>query len=190
MDRLSGFLAVDRMPTADAAAWAQARSVRDLGQLGARWLEGDLRSQPAYAPGCGPDEETLPYVPILAAANRAGFYTTGSEAPDAGVPGLRVNTSVNGFCDDDVVYRMEDLLRGSGLRWSAQSGWTGVEWSENLRRGWWWGYSETDIRSFWQVCHPTAVETLVHGWQVCVEDPEPGREDVLWPLLAGFGGVR
>ncbi|ASR39866.1 hypothetical protein BAY61_31770 (plasmid) [Prauserella marina] len=67
------------MSRADAERWYAARSLTDLGQLTAAWLEGELESQPGYVPGNGPDEETNELVPILAAVNRAGYLTMCSQ---------------------------------------------------------------------------------------------------------------
>lgn len=58
------------------ALWRDARTLADLGELTARWLEGTVGSVPGTVPGCGPDEETGPLVAVLATANRAGFVTS------------------------------------------------------------------------------------------------------------------
>lgn len=42
--------------TPDLTAWRQARSLPELGELTALWLEGAITSQPGYAPGYGPDQ--------------------------------------------------------------------------------------------------------------------------------------
>jgi len=68
----------------DRKLWASARTLDDLCELTAMWLEGAIASQPGYAANCGPDDETLPLVPVLVALNRAGVMTTGSQ------PGLDV----------------------------------------------------------------------------------------------------
>ncbi|MFE2693644.1 DUF6919 domain-containing protein [Streptomyces mirabilis] len=70
------------MNRTDSKAWCSARTTSDLGQLTARWLEGDLASQPGYMPNHGPDPETEPLIPVLAAANRAGFVTNASQPGD------------------------------------------------------------------------------------------------------------
>lgn len=67
------------MSAADRLAWRSARTLADLGELTAQWLEGSIASQPGYGAGCGPDPETLPLVPVLAELNRAGFVTSGSQ---------------------------------------------------------------------------------------------------------------
>lgn len=53
------------MSTQDAARWRGARTLGDLGELTAQWLEGTIGSVPGVMPGYGPDEETVPLVPVL-----------------------------------------------------------------------------------------------------------------------------
>jgi hypothetical protein len=67
------------MSDEDQILWRSARTLDDLGELTAMWLEGQIVSRPAYCPGCGPATETLPLVPVLARANRAGLVTIQSQ---------------------------------------------------------------------------------------------------------------
>lgn len=89
---------------ADAAAWFQASSLRSLGMLTADWLEGKNLYLPAYG-ATGPDPETVPLIPTLAAANRAGLVTDGSQPGQEPVLGYngrlwRQLAAVSGFCDE------------------------------------------------------------------------------------------
>src|SRR6266496_4268047 len=43
------------MDPEDAARWRAARTLADLGELTAQWLEGKIASIPAVVPGCGPE---------------------------------------------------------------------------------------------------------------------------------------
>ena len=72
------------MSRADRRLWHAARTTADLGDLMARWLEGDLNSRPGYAANYGPDAETDELVPTLAAACRAGIITLDSQPGYAG----------------------------------------------------------------------------------------------------------
>ena len=86
----------------DRLEWAAARDLADVGQLTARWLEGEIWSQPAYAPNFGPDPETEPLIATLTAANRAGYLTVSSQpgcAPEAGFDGAiwAQRAAVEGF---------------------------------------------------------------------------------------------
>jgi|GEM_PF-1429511 len=72
------------MSRADRRRWKSARTVADLGELMALWLEGEIASRPGYQPRFGPDEETGHLVPTLAALCRAGYVTTCSQPGFAG----------------------------------------------------------------------------------------------------------
>lgn len=69
----------DWMSRADRRRWNSARTVADLGELMALWLEGEIASRPGYQPRFGPDEETAHLVPVLAALCRTGYVTTCSQ---------------------------------------------------------------------------------------------------------------
>ena len=51
------------MNRADRKLWAAARTLADLGELTARWLEGRIASQPGYAANYGPDQRRSPWCP-------------------------------------------------------------------------------------------------------------------------------
>lgn len=174
----------DGMPADQRERWQVARSVRDLGRTGALYLEGHIPSQPAYQPGFGIDQETRDLVPVLSRANRAGFYTTCSQpALHPGYPDL--NAYVVGFADERNAQELYRLLCGSGLSYLlyrtrhryvlAERGKVG---SRPLK--------QREIRLFYDDCHPIAVEALVDAVQVVIEDPVPGRDDRLWPLLEAY----
>lgn len=178
----------DRMPADQRERWQAARSVRALGRTCALYLEGHIPSQPAYQPGWGIDQETRDLVPVLARANRAGFYTTNSQpALHPGYPDL--NAWVVGFADELTAQQLYRLLCGSGLSYRlyrtrrryvlAERGKVG---SRPLK--------DREIRLFYDDCHPIAVEALVDAVQVHIEDPTPGRDDRLWPLLSAYADGR
>lgn len=72
------------MSRSDRRRWRSARTITDLGELMAAWLEGKIASRPGYAPRYGPDDETAHLVPTLAALCRAGYVTTCSQPGFAG----------------------------------------------------------------------------------------------------------
>jgi len=78
------------MSRSDRRRWRSARTVSDLGELMALWLEGKIASRPGYQPRYGPEDETAHLVPTLAALCRAGYVTTQSQ------PGL-VGTGTDGL---------------------------------------------------------------------------------------------
>jgi hypothetical protein len=195
---------------ADRATWRAARTLADLGELTARWLEGEIRSQPGYAdpaPGedWGPDPETRALVPVLAAANRAGFVTSGSQpgVSDLGYDGAwwSQRAAVEGFASDVTLARLRAVALAASLiviahrprRWRTTrcdavcvtrragrdvTGF-GVCLSRRHLRDSWVGYG---------VCHPNAVAALCQAWQVTLVDPLWGRDSVLWPVLRAFAG--
>lgn len=81
---MSGVLTLPWMSRADRRRWKSARTIADLGELMALWLEGEIASRPGYQPRFGPDEETGHLVPTLAALCRAGYVTTCSQPGFAG----------------------------------------------------------------------------------------------------------
>ena len=60
-----------------ASQWAEARTLLEVGELTAQWLEGRIPKSPWYRGA--PDPETTEIVPVLAALNRIGFVTTMSQ---------------------------------------------------------------------------------------------------------------
>lgn len=189
----------------DLAAWQSARTLADLGELTARWIEGDLASQPGY---CGPsDIEDPALIPLLARLNRAGFMTTGSQAAfdGTGYDGThwQQRAAVEGFTDS---WELMDRLRD--LRGIARGFAVIVHRPETLPR---WRYhyeraavvtmrDDRDYTRFgaqlprrhirdsligYGICHPDAVKALCSAWQVTVIDLAWGRPDALWRALEG-----
>ncbi|AVH61840.1 hypothetical protein C4B68_40750 (plasmid) [Streptomyces dengpaensis] len=72
------------MSRSDRRRWRSARTISDLSELMALWLEGKIASRPGYQPRYGPDDETAHLVPSLAALCRAGYVTTCSQPGFAG----------------------------------------------------------------------------------------------------------
>src|ERR1035441_5983858 len=65
------------MSKRDAARWASARNMADLGELVIAWLNGEITQTPGH---CGPpDDETGPLRPALTVLNRGGFVTDNSQ---------------------------------------------------------------------------------------------------------------
>jgi hypothetical protein len=108
------------MSRRDRRAWGAATTLADLGELTARWLEGDLKSRPGYQPRYGPDDETADLIPVLAAANRAGFVTDQSQ-PGIDEPGFdgarwQQKAAVDGYISDlDLLARIRDAATTAGL---------------------------------------------------------------------------
>jgi len=108
------------MSRADRRRWRSARTLADLGELMAQWLEGEIASRPGYQPNHGPDEETEHLVPTLAALCRAGYVTTCSQPGEAGTgaDGLwwEQRAAVEGVVTDPALFRrLVDAATAAGM---------------------------------------------------------------------------
>jgi hypothetical protein len=93
-----------------ARAWPAARTLADLSELTARFLEGDLSQSPSHV--AQPDPETGPLIPLLATVNRAGFFTHQSQPGVArGDDGSAQRANVSGFASDGAFARLMTQLR-------------------------------------------------------------------------------
>jgi hypothetical protein len=188
-----------------APQWAVARTLADLGELVAQWLEGSIPTQPGYHGG--PDEETAPLVPTLAAADRAGYVTYSSQ-PGFDGPGYngerwQQRAAVEGLvADEQVAARLVRAAEGAGLRAAAlpasrwrcrqataatvtRSGWPGsVTWLP--RTGFGVQLSRRELASMYDGCSRDAVRAVQAAWQVTLVDPQWGPGDRLWDLLDGW----
>jgi hypothetical protein len=191
---------------ADRRVWHSARSLDDLGVLVARWLEGDLATAPGYD---GPAAaETAALVPVLAAANRAGFVTDCSQPGGSG-PGWEQRAAVQGFADPATWIRLWEateglpLMRGAQLATRFRANHRTALPVTRDRRGIVTRFGAVlprrDLRDSWVgygACHPDAVRAVCGAWQITLIDTEWGREDSpLWAALAEFaiapaGGTR
>ena len=186
------------MRRADARLWRAARTMADLGDLTARWLEGSVGFRPGYQPRCGPDPETEHLVPVLAAANRSGFVTEGSQPglDVVGVDGSRwtQRAAVTGFTDDQrVVEQLRAAALHHGLTYEVcvadqsrarPSADTTVTWRDGEAvTGFGGPISRRDVRTIWHGCHRAAVDLMVNAWQITLTDRQVGRNSVLWPAL-------
>lgn len=185
------------MNRADRKRWQAARSLADLCDLTARWLEGDLKQTPGHAgPPC---PETIGLIPVLAAANRAGFLTDDSQP---GVPWDESEScqyaAVTGFVADenlDALRESLDLVELLFIEHRAvrrtickDSVTVTVDGGEDFTR---YGQQISRKALKWQfeMCQPSAVQAVCDAWQVTIVEMEPGRNSVLWPALAEFAGV-
>lgn len=167
------------------AGWPAATTLADLGQLMARWLEGGISVWPGYY-GSGPDEETLPHIPALAAACRAGYVTVQSQAGTSthvdGYP-VTANAVVEGFASPAVAAAIERRCQLAGLVVHINT--VAIRWWSACRRRGPWGLHLTpgEIDFLFTGCSPAALAALTAATQVTVYDPEPGR-DILWAVIA------
>ena len=192
----------DRMSRADRQRWASARTLADLGELTAQWIEGRIGSQPGYY---GPsDIEDPALIPVLARLNRAGFITTGSQAGldegDGRLARCRQRAAVEGFADYAMVLEMAAAAGAGGL--------TAVVHAPRSLPRWRYRYDRAEVVTLmngqtytrfgvqvprrhirsavtgYGICHRDAVTALFSAWQVTIIDPEWGRDpSPLWDVL-------
>jgi hypothetical protein len=184
------------MNASDRKKWASARTLADLGKLTARWLEGDLASQPGY---CGPsDIEDPALVPLLAKLNRAGFMTTCSQI---GSIEHEQRAAVEGFASLTAAARLISAANDAGMivvahdpavipRWRFRYGRSVTVTRVGGRRFTGFGAQvpRRHIRDGWigyGICSREAQAALCAAWQVTLIDPEWGRAGLLWQVLGG-----
>jgi Domain of unknown function (DUF6919) len=186
------------------APWKSARTLADLGELTARWLEGTIPAVPGYIGE--PDPETEELVPVLAKLNRAGFVTTCSQPAfdGTGYDGAHWQqcAAIEGFTDSpELVMRIRRGIRAwpYGLkviahdpatlprwrfRWDRE---TAATWRDGEEYTW---FGAQICRRYIRgplfgggLCSRQGLDAFCSAWQVTVIDPEPGRPDVLWRTL-------
>ncbi|WP_086559936.1 DUF6919 domain-containing protein [Streptomyces africanus] len=184
--------------------WRDARSIGDLGGAMAGWLEGRIASQP----GCpaGPDDETLPLVPVLARLNRRGWVTTCSQPGETGTAydGRRweQRAAVEGWisCRNPLLGTLIRQARATGLIVSAYGPGRAVGPSRGLVVTRWGDEPHTGFggrpRRFQRRAELPGIgrqarqELARHGVALAVIDPVWGRDSVLWDALDQAIGHR
>lgn len=175
------------------SAWFDAHSLRDVGDVTARWLEGDVRSQTGYQVGAGPDPETTGLIPALAAANRAGFVTTGSQPGCDGIgydgEHWQQHAAVEGFADDATLARLQAAVEGTGLRLTfGKAPARRIDYSQSVDGMFGAVLSRRYIAAHYRECASDVVTELQEAWQVCAQDPGYGESTRLWEALDRFSG--
>lgn len=182
-----------RMSRTDRRTWAQARTLADLGELTAQWLEGRIGSQPGYAPNCGPDDETRELIPALTTANRAGYLTTNSQ-PGYDGPGYdgrrwQQRAAVCGFAEPAVADRIRRAGARHGCRiiedeWmpcTTRDGETVTAFGGRMRR--------RDLAATWKPVSTDAYRAVLDAHQITVICPDWGPGGTR-KLLAVLEAVR
>lgn len=186
--------------------WQSARTLADLGELTAQWLEGTLPEHPGYL-RIGPDDETLPIADTLAAINRAGAVTISSqpgEIADDDVDWHREQrAAVEALIGDpDVVAAYVNPAEHTGIwcfvyqadrrrfRWRRRPAEERGEIVTTVNYSPATGFGHRLSERFlcgecspFNGCHGDVLDAVCDAWQVTLIDPEWGRNDLLWPLL-------
>lgn len=192
------------MSRADRYLWESCRTLEDLGQTTALWLEGRIKSQPGYQPRCGPDDETTDLIPTLAALNRVGFVTDSSQPgmdETVGYDGApwRQRAAVTGFADDDTLAWLTAAMRGTRYTLSAvrcrnkyRTDNTGTVVTTRDGQPWTTfgaGIPAYLVNRLYCECSPAMRQVLRGASQVTVYDPKWGSND-LWPVLHAAAEAR
>jgi hypothetical protein len=187
----------------DLRRWQGARTLADLGELTAQWIEGKIGSQPGYHGTT--DIESPEMVPVLAAVNRAGYVTIQSQrgCDGPGFDGARwtQRAAVEGFASHELAER---IWSGAPLnlhvidrcdkhlprvRISSRYAVT-CTWREREERTSFGHHlSRRHLRDphvGYGILAAPALDALCSAHQVTVIDLEPGRDSVLWDFLAGI----
>lgn len=187
--------AYERMKMVDRPRWAYARTLRDVGELTALWLEGELASQPGYMANCGPDLETRDLIPVLAALNRAGWVTDVSQpgwGPGAGYDGetWAQRAGVSGFVERGLADQVEAAAKAAGLlmvrhnrpgRW--RDGVTVTTRAGQPYTGFGARWSRRELNFRYAACGDQALAQIHAAVQLTVIDPQWGVSERLWTLL-------
>ncbi|MGW4050818.1 DUF6919 domain-containing protein [Streptomyces sp. NPDC004779] len=173
--------------------WRTARTIDDLGQHMAGWLEGRVPNWPGYLSDEFGAEETngaRHLVPTLIAANRAGFVTTCSQPGETGA-GYRQRAYVDGVVHDrsPLLGRLLSLQH-QGL--TVVRGWPKrqIVLTEDGGRPFTtiggWRMRRNDIHHHWRGVGRQAIRELKeHGAKLTIIDTDWGRDDRLWSALMG-----
>jgi hypothetical protein len=186
------------MNRADRKLWASARTLADLGELTAQWLEGKISQSPTYYGP--PNDETARLVPVLAAVNRAGFVTESSQPgfPDGG-DGWVQRAAVSGFADDGTCQRLREIADAAGIECIAvraapkrtayatarvvttRYGRPCTEFGARTSR--------RHLAEDFEICHPGVIRAVCDAWQVTLLNREWDCNDDFWPALEGFAAA-
>lgn len=187
------------MKRSTRAQWRACRDLPDLAGMYARWLAGEVDSQPGWEPGGGPDDETTPLIPTLVRLNRIGFATIDSQ-PGYSRSGWLQRAAVQGWADTLTLGWLRDALADTRFQilattivpirgydpfdsWAAP----GVPVTFNQGRpNTWYGnqLSRMSIRTMYDgAITADMVDVITAAWNVTLFDPK-FNDNEMWPFLA------
>ncbi len=175
----------------EATLWTNARTMQELADLTARWLEGDISHCPRYG---SPEPETAanPHLPRI---NRLGLWTEDSQPGEQGptfgqrayvagyaAPHTALSLVKLGLRTDLVVFATPPGFK-TDMGGCVFTGWAdGSDLDDNTCVGPIGGvdtWDELVIRSF----SAEALSDVAAAWAVSVLDPVWGRDSLLWPAV-------
>jgi hypothetical protein len=188
---------------ADRPRWAAARTLADLGELTAQWLEGRIDSRPGYYGRV--DEDKAPgLTETLILLNRAGFLTDDSQAGFDGKgfdnAHWQQRAAVTGFASEETYGWLEASVHGTRFK---AFGWPTVSRQgsrpmpavcvtrRNSEECTWYGdqYSMSELTDEFAGCGHDAIDALCSVLTVTVYDVVPGPNE-LWAVLRQAAHVR
>lgn len=190
-----------RMPAGERRLWREATTLTDLGDLTARWLTGQLTSQPSYPPGVGPDPETHELIPTLALACRAGYLTHGSQpgtGPEPGYDGAiwSQRAVVEGWISPERADELIDAAQAARLiasshpvyRWRTHARRAGDGIDATQREGrtvttFGRAWTRSHVRLNYDMCSDDAIETLYRAQLVTIAASDYGPDQRVWQAL-------
>lgn len=181
-------LAARKSRRAERRLWTAARTIEDLGELTAQWLEGRISYLPGYYGT--PAEETQPLLGHLAGYNRHGFATTSSQPGITPTNGSGQRAWVEGFCTPDAARAIHaatlhtDLVLITALGADDNFARIAVTTKDHDDLTWAGATTSEYIDDYYGRDCPHALDMLHNAWQIAVIDPVWGRNTLLWDLLA------
>jgi len=171
--------------------WGNARTLLDLGELVARWLEGRLQKTPWY--DFPPDEETEAIAEWLARLNRAGLVTDGSQ------PGMSLDSYgcaqrafLTAYTSEVVAKRVAALSLYTDLivfffEPGGAGGYMVPVTVAEFHPCTWAGscFGEVAVEDFGRDLSIAVRDELRAAWEVTVIDPVWGRKSYLWEAVVG-----
>jgi len=168
--------------------WRSAAAFGELCELSAKFIEGTSPFFPGYAAD-RVDAETDELVPFLAAFNRAGFLTTGSQ-PGMDEPDWKQRAFVDGYALEPVAKQIARVSLYAELHIVvAPPGYsvgfhTPVILRDFMPHGW-AGFSSFDELEFFEdASGERAFQELRLAWFISIVDLKWGRNDHLWSSIA------
>jgi uncharacterized protein DUF6919 len=162
--------------------WSEAKTLEDLGEVTARWIEGRVSFHPCYCADI--DTETRPLQEKLAYFNRNGLVTTFSQpAEQLDEEGYSQRACVEGYAREEIAKKIAVLgLYTDLLVLIYPPDWQGGyqipitldEFHPFTWCGGVWGYRE--LECFAEDCSSEAMESLKSAWKVVVIDYGGGEK--------------